>query len=43
MHFQVRILENCTNNIFSEKQRTKKAAQMFLDVKVVTERQQFYY
>ena len=43
MHFQVKMLENVRKNIFKDKQTKKKIPLMFLDVKVITERKQFYF
>ena len=37
MHFQVKMLENGTKNIFKDKETTKKLPLMFFDVKVITE------
>ena len=38
MHFQVKMSESGSKNIFRENQTTKKVALMFLDVKVLAER-----
>ena len=40
MHFQVKMAENGRKNIFKDKQTTHKVPLMFLDVKVLMERQQ---
>ena len=40
MHFQAKMPENSRNNIFRDKQTRSKGSLMFLDVKVLFERQQ---
>ena len=43
MHFQVKMLDNGRNNIFIDKETTKKVEVMFLNVKVLTESQLLHY
>ena len=43
MHFQVEMKENSRKNIFTENKTTNKVPLLFLDVKVLTEREQLYY
>ena len=38
MHFQVKLPENVTKNIFRYKQTSKNLPLMFLDVEMLTER-----
>ena len=37
MHFQVKMPDNCRENIFRDKQTTNKLPLMFLDIKVLSE------
>ena len=43
MHFQVKWIRNGRNKIFREKNRAKMVLLMFVDIKRVTEREQFYF
>ena len=43
MHLQVKMPGNGGRNIFRDKQTTNKIALMFLDVKVLTEREQLRF
>ena len=43
MHFQVKWIRNGRNKIFREKNRAKMVLLMFVDIKRVAEREQFYF
>ena len=43
MHFQVEMKENSRKNIFTDNKTTNKVPLVFLDAKVLTEREQLYY